>query len=114
MFKGSDHYPSGWPSSTTPHPFICTLGSPHLLQRPCLAIVGARNASINAQRLAQSLAEELADEGYVILSGLARGIDAAAHNGALASGTIAVIAGSIDIFIHRKMLISSRALLKLG
>ena len=72
-------------------------GSPHLLSRPSVGVVGARNASINAQRLAQSLAEDLATEGYVIVSGLARGIDAAAHNGALAGGTMAVIAGGIDI-----------------
>jgi len=98
MFRGSDHYPNRLAQFDDAPPVICTLGSQHLLQRPCLAIVGARNASINAQRFALSLAEELAEEGYVILSGLARGIDAAAHNGALASGTIAVIAGGIDIF----------------
>ena len=62
-----------------------------------MAVVGARNASIKAQRLAQKLAEDLTDNGYVVVSGLARGIDAAAHNGALAGGTIAVIAGGIDI-----------------
>ena len=60
-------------------------------------MVGARNASINAQRLAQSLAEDLSSEGYVVISGLARGVEAAAHNGALAGGTIAVIAGDIDV-----------------
>lgn len=98
LFKGAEDYPDRLAQFDDAPPVICTLGSSHLLQRPCLAIVGARNASINAQRFAQSLAEELADEGYVILSGLARGIDAAAHNGALGGGTIAVIAGGIDIF----------------
>ena len=72
-------------------------GSIHLGRPGVAAIVGARNASINAQRLAQALAEDLSTEGYVIISGLARGIDAAAHNGALSSGTIAVIAGGIDV-----------------
>ena len=57
----------------------------------------ARNASINAVRLAQTLSEQLAANGYVVVSGLARGIDTAAHNGALARGTVAVIAGGIDI-----------------
>ncbi|HBD52546.1 MAG TPA: DNA-protecting protein DprA, partial [Alphaproteobacteria bacterium] len=60
---------------------------------PSVAIVGARNASINAVRLAQKLSKQLSEHGYVVVSGLARGIDAAAHNGALAGGTIAVIAG---------------------
>ena len=98
LFKESEEYPVRLAQFDDAPPVLCALGSPLLLQRPCLAIVGARNASINAQRLAQALAEELADEGYVILSGLAHGIDAAAHNGALASGTIAAIAGGIDIF----------------
>ena len=76
---------------------LSTRGALHLLDRPGVGIVGARNASINAQRLAQSLADELAGEGHAVISGLARGIDAAAHNGALAGGTIAVIAGGIDV-----------------
>ena len=61
-------------------------------------MVGARNASLNALRHAEKMAGELAEEGYVITSSLARGIDAAAHNGALAGGTIAVIAGGIDSY----------------
>lgn len=97
LFKGSDGYPDRLARFDDAPPVLSAIGSPHLLRRPCLAIVGARNASINAQRLAQVLAEELAAEGYVILSGLARGIGAAAHNGALAGGTVAVIAGGIDV-----------------
>ena len=62
-----------------------------------IAIVGARNASINAQRHAHNIASELGKHGYIIVSGMARGIDAAAHRGALDTGTIGVIAGSIDI-----------------
>ena len=64
---------------------------------PSIAVVGARNASINAVRLAQTLLEQLSANGYVVVSGLARGIDTAAHNGALARCTVAVIAGGIDI-----------------
>jgi DNA processing protein len=62
-----------------------------------IALVGARNASINAIRHAETLAHKLGKSGYVILSGMARGIDAAAHCGAMATGTVRVIAGCIDI-----------------
>jgi DNA processing protein len=63
-----------------------------------IALVGSRNASVNGQRLAEALAEELAAAGLVVVSGLARGIDAAAHEGALRSGlTIACVAGGIDM-----------------
>jgi len=62
-----------------------------------IAFVGARNASINAIRHAETLARELGEAGYVIVSGMARGIDAAAHRGAMPTGTVGVIAGGIDI-----------------
>ena len=97
LFKGGEDYLARLAQFDDAPPLLSVRGSTHLLSRPSVAIVGARNASINAQRLAQSLAEELAAEGYIIVSGLARGIDAAAHNGALAGGTVAVIAGGIDI-----------------
>ena len=112
LFKGAGDYPARLAQFDDAPPVLSVRGSPHLLSRPSVGIVGARNASINAQRLAQSLAEDLAAEGYVIVSGLARGIDAAAHNGALAGGTVAVIAGGIDIiypsYILRKMPIFTR------
>jgi DNA processing protein len=98
LFKGGADYPDRLAQFDDAPAILSTRGAVHLLNRPCVGIVGARNASINAQRLAQSLADELATEGYVVISGLARGIDAAAHNGALALGTIAVIAGGIDVF----------------
>src|SRR4030095_4114162 len=69
-------------------------GDLKLLDRPMVAIVGARNASAAACRLAHDLGKE----GIAVVSGLARGIDSAAHDGSLESGTIAVIAGGIDIF----------------
>ena len=65
--------------------------------RPCVAMVGARNASAAACRFARQLAYDLSDAGAVVVSGLARGIDTAAHHGALAGGTIGVIASGIDI-----------------
>ncbi|MYE01848.1 MAG: DNA-protecting protein DprA, partial [Alphaproteobacteria bacterium] len=63
---------------------------------PVVAMVGARNASAAGQRIAERLARALGEAGFTVVSGLARGIDAAAHRGALASGTIAVLAGGID------------------
>jgi len=97
LFKGGQDYPARLAQFDDAPPVLSAKGAVHLLSRPGVAIVGARNASINAQRLAQLLAEGLCNEGYVVVSGLARGIDAAAHNGALAGGTIAVIAGGIDV-----------------
>jgi DNA processing protein len=79
-------------------PILCVLGHPHLLARPAVAIVGARNASLNGRRLAERIALDLGEAGYVVASGLARGIDAAAHAGALATGTVAVVAGGADVF----------------
>ena len=97
LFKGAGDHPARLAQFDDAPPVLSVRGSPHLLSRPSVGFVGARNASINSQRLAQSLAADLATEGYVIVSCLARGIDAAAHNGALAVGTVAVIAGGIDI-----------------
>jgi len=77
-------------------PVLWCLGEPALLARPMVALVGARNASSIGLRMARRLAEGLGAAGAVVVSGLARGIDAAAHAAALGSGTIAVMAGGID------------------
>jgi DNA processing protein len=79
-----------------PPPLIWVLGDETLLSRRAVAVVGAREASSAGQRLARTLAAGLGEGGYVVVSGLARGIDAAAHYGAIASGTIAVLAGGVD------------------
>jgi DNA processing protein len=68
-----------------------------LAKRPCVAIVGARNASAAACRFARQLGAELALEGATVVSGLARGIDTAAHHGSIGGGTIGVIASGIDV-----------------
>ena len=78
-------------------PVLVAKGDLRLLDRPLVAIVGARNASAAACRFARSLAHDLGQQGAVVVSGLARGIDSAAHDGALESGTIGVIAGGIDV-----------------
>jgi len=78
-------------------PVLAVKGFEHLLAKPAVAVVGARNASANGARLAQRLAADLGEAGFVVVSGLARGIDSAAHRGSLASGTVAVLAGGIDV-----------------
>ncbi len=78
-------------------PLIGVLGQGHLLARPIVAVVGARNASLNGRRFANQLAADLGKGGFVVVSGLARGIDASAHAGALETGTVAVVAGGIDV-----------------
>ena len=79
-------------------PLLIAKGDFGLLKRQAIGIVGARNASAAACRFARGLAHDLGEQNVVVVSGLARGIDAAAHDGALASGTIGCAAGGIDIF----------------
>jgi len=97
LFIGTSDYPALLARTETAPPVIAAKGVLALAERPAVAMVGARNASAAAVRFARGLAAELGDAGFVVVSGLARGIDAAAHEGALASGTIAVIAGGIDV-----------------
>jgi DNA processing protein len=78
-------------------PVLYLRGHAHLLERRMIAIVGARNASVNGRRFARQLAADLGQAGLVVVSGLARGIDASAHEGALATGTIAVMAGGVEV-----------------
>ncbi len=78
-------------------PILSILGHAHLLKQPSVGIVGARNASLNGRRMARDIAAGLGERGYVVTSGLARGIDAAAHEGALTTGTIAAVAGGLDV-----------------
>ena len=79
-------------------PLLIARGDFTILEKEAVAIVGARNASAAACRFARGLAHDLGQEGLAVVSGLARGIDAAAHDGALEAGTIGVVAGGIDIF----------------
>jgi DNA processing protein len=90
-------YPKLLAAIDGPPPLICVIGHIHLAQKPTIAIVGARNASVAGLKLAAKIAGDLASAGVVVVSGLARGIDGAAHHAALGHGTIAVMAGGIDI-----------------
>lgn len=98
IFYSDDIYPEALKHIPDPPPVLAALGRLELLSTPMVAIVGARNASANGCRLAQSLAADLGQEGWGVASGLARGVDTAAHKGALAGGcgTIAVLGGGLD------------------
>lgn len=93
---GEPDYPALLAAAEPAPPVLFVRGSIELFARSAIAIVGARNASANGRKLAESLAAGLGARGHIIVSGLARGIDAAAHKGSLATGTIAVLAGGID------------------
>jgi DNA processing protein len=89
-------YPAVLAEADDAPPLLLVLGNTGLLASRAVALVGARNASANGRLLAETMARELGQLGWVVVSGLARGIDSAAHQGALASGTIAVLAGGLD------------------
>jgi DNA processing protein len=92
----SPDYPSTLNEIPDAPPLLWCMGRRELLHRPMVALVGARNASSLGTRMAKALASDLSDAGIVVVSGLARGIDTAAHLSSLASGTIAVQAGGVD------------------
>ena len=95
-------------------PLLIAKGDLNLLDKQAVAIVGARNASAAACRFARGLAHDLGQNDLTVVSGLARGIDSAAHDGALATGTVAVVAGGIDIFYPPENQARQEALLERG
>ena len=97
LLLGGAAYPPLLAELETAPPALIAIGDPALLDRTAVAIVGARNASAAAVRFTRQLAHDLAGEGLVIVSGLARGIDTAAHAGALDGGTVGVVAGGPDV-----------------
>jgi DNA processing protein len=94
---GEPAYPPALAAVDDAPPVLTLLGRAELLLAPVVAVVGARNASANGRRLARELAAGLGEAGIVVASGMARGIDAAAHLGALDTGSVAVVAGGADI-----------------
>ncbi len=94
---GDADYPPMLAAITDPPPLLSVLGAVDMLSRPSIAIVGARNASAGGQRIAETIARDLSGQGIVVVSGLARGIDAAAHRASLSNGTVAVVAGGVDV-----------------
>ncbi len=97
LLWGQGDYPAALMDMADAPPLLWALGDLGLLARPAVALVGARNASSLGLRMARALAAGLGAAGQVVVSGLARGIDAAAHEAALDTGTIAVQAGGLDV-----------------
>ena len=97
LVHGQADYPAAMMDMADAPPVLWVLGDVRLLARPMVAMVGARNASSLGLRMATRLAEVLGGAGQVVVSGLARGIDAAAHEAALGTGTVAVMAGGVDV-----------------
>lgn len=94
--SGEAGYPPWLAAIDSAPPLIAVRGDADVFVRPCVAVVGSRNASIAGTRFTADIVRALAEAGCVVASGLARGIDAAAHRAALASGTVAVFAGGLD------------------
>ena len=94
---GEPGYPSALAAIEDAPPILTVLGDAEPMRRPMIAVVGARNASANGRRVARELAAALGRAGLVVISGLARGIDAAAHLGGLETGSVAVVAGGVDV-----------------
>jgi DNA processing protein len=93
---GEPDYPPLLKRMDNPPPLLAVRGEAAVFSLPPVAIVGARNASLAGVKMARMLATELGRQGYGVVSGLARGIDTAAHEGSLATGTVAVLAGGLD------------------
>lgn len=96
VLHGMPHYPAALADLPDAPPLLWVIGDTALLTRPMVALVGARNASSLGIRMARRMAAELKEAGFVVVSGLARGIDAAAHEAALPGATVAVQAGGVD------------------
>lgn len=103
---GEPSYPPLLGHIDDPPPILFVRGHTSYLNKKAVGFVGSRNASINGRRFAHTTAETIGKAGYLIVSGMARGIDAAAHEGALSTGTLAVLGGGVDVIYpreHRKL-----------
>lgn len=94
---GEKSFPSRLATLDPPPPVISVMGEAHLLERKSIAMVGSRNASAAGAKIAATIARDLNERGFVVVSGLARGIDAAAHRASLSGGTIGVVGGGLDV-----------------
>lgn len=97
LVKGEADYPAYLAEIEDAPPVLSILGQAGLLSKPALGVVGARNASLPGRKIAEDFSRNVGAAGYIIASGLARGIDAAAHQASLATGTIAVVAGGLNV-----------------
>ncbi|MBL4614354.1 MAG: DNA-protecting protein DprA [Magnetovibrio sp.] len=97
VIRSDEYYPRLLAQVEDAPPVLSVLGHPHLLSKRTIAIVGARNASLNGKNFARRIAADLGAAGLLIASGMARGLDAAAHQGAMETGTVAVMGGGVDV-----------------
>ncbi|PJR88463.1 DNA-protecting protein DprA [Ochrobactrum sp. 695/2009] len=93
---GEPDYPPQLKNCEAPPPLVTIKGNAAVFSKPPVAIVGSRNASVIGVRFTERLANDLGEAGFAVISGLARGIDAAAHRASLKTGTVAVLAGGLD------------------
>jgi DNA processing protein len=114
LFLGQGLYPPLLAELETAPPALIVRGHVGLLDKPAVAMVGARNASAAACRFARALARSVGEAGAAVVSGLARGIDSAVHDGSLETGTVAVVAGGIDIFYPPENEARQRAIAERG
>lgn len=102
VMHGEAEYPPLLAETEDPPPVLTVMGDVSLLSRPALGVVGARNASLSGRKIAETFSARVGQGGFTIISGLARGIDSAAHVASLNTGTIAVVAGGIDVVYPRE------------
>ncbi len=111
---GTPEFPDLLANISDAPPFFWCLGQPEILKKPMIALVGARNASSIGTRMARRLATDLGDAGFVVVSGLARGIDAAAQLAAVPKGTLAVMAGGADVVYPAENAVLAQEILETG
>ncbi len=114
LCRGEPAYPQALADLSDAPPVLWAMGDPAVAARPMVALVGARNASSLGLRMARKLAEGLGQAGITVVSGLARGIDAAAHLAALPTGTVAVMAGGVDVIYPAENATLARAIAERG
>jgi len=102
VLRTDDNYPPLLSQVEDAPPVLSVLGHAHLLKKRTVAVVGARNASLNGKNFARRISADLGAAGMLIASGMARGLDAAAHEGAMDSGTVAVLGGGVDVIYPRE------------
>ena len=102
IFAGDADYPLALTSLEDAPPVLTVLGRTDTLSNQSVALVGSRNASINGRKLAHKMASDLGKSNMTVVSGLARGIDTAAHEGSLQTGTVAVVAGGVDVIYPKE------------
>jgi len=100
--RAQDAYPPLLAHLDDAPPVLAVLGHVHLIKKRTVAVVGARNASLNGKNFARKISADLGRAGLLVASGMARGLDAAAHEGAMDTGTVAVLGGGVDVIYPKE------------